>query len=204
MMNRGEQEMVADYVFCDKDDKKVELALKVLGSRDEIQRRIIEEFVDKLRGCLKEKLGTSWLIEDTITGDVHGHWRWIGATKKEWDGLYRISLEPGYNKARSCMGVWCNYREIKHGVDNGKIREAVEAQETGEVRYPTSGKPTEDWPFWFWAECYSNWDDEKVLFDLHKDCGEKALDYFGNTLIGIARDAEKVIGGIVPSHPKSP
>ena len=195
-MSRSEdKEMIVNYIF--ESPKNVELALKILAARDEIRRRIIESFVVGLEDCLRKEFGSredSWEVKNDLKRNVFEHWLRIYVAKKEWKDLYSIALAPEYHSARGfVVGVCSNWEILKARRDEGQIKQAVEA----EYR---SGKTSDVWPFYVWAEDpYCNWDTEEALRRLYLHEGKEAIDYFKNAFVRIAQAAEKTIDRLVHS-----
>ena len=203
MISAEDKEMVVDYLFgANVSGPNVRLALKVLAAGDEIRRRIIERFLKRLEEGLEKRLGelftpcNTWKVKNNLIENVFDRWESIHITKDGWQELFYIALCPEYYNARGfLLGVRQNWEKLQVHLDKGEIKQAVES----------AGKPgghiqKEMWPYWDWVDSkYRDWNDTEILFCLHENQGEEAIDYFTDELTSIAQAVEKPIDNLVAS-----
>ena len=194
MLTSEDQEAIISFIFS--QDRYQELALAVLGVRQQITEKIIKEFSEKLTEKLNMKvkeIGDSWVINNYLGTERYSGIKiyknaWVDSDK----ALYGVTLEVQDSKYRQfAVGVWNNRDVLGEDYDDGSIKDSLK------VCLPKGWKN----PWWpcciFLQDPYRNWAEPTTLSRFIGNQREHSVDVLATRMLDIAKSAEVVIDSMV-------
>lgn len=181
MARHNENKVVVDYVL--KSEENLEAALNVAAVMDVVRLRVAVEFTRELtRQVRKELRKPLWEMENVydVTGRHVGVWFW----RPDW----------------SCAEAWVGFKswDMKRvggpGLYNEEVHACLRRAEIASKLDRELRKGfTDKW--WAWSDNvpdrFAEFSSDETLLELYR--GKDALAYYRDTILAVARAADKTI-----------